>query len=905
MMVGRTIGPYSIIAKLGEGGMGAVFRARDTQLGRDVALKLLPGSFSQDPDRVTRFAREAQVLASLNHPNVATIYGLERLDGHQVIVMELVEGSTLEERLARGPLSVEDVRRVGIQIAEALDAAHERGIVHRDLKPSNVIVRPDGAVKVLDFGLAKTRELAGVGSAPSILPTVTGAAATHAGIILGTAPYMSPEQARGVAIDRRTDVWALGCLLYESITGSRAFDGPTLSDTIALVLKSDPDWSRIAAGTPPSLTGLIRRCLRKEPRQRIQSAGEVRLALEEMDASDGTPAVSRAARTPWLIPGAAAVLFAGALAAAVYAIRPARENVAAPGTPVRVSVQLPRNGPVWFDDGVSLAISRDGRRLAWVGGSGSSRRLWIRDIDQLQGQALEGTEEASTPFFSPDGEWVAFFTTTELKKIKLAGGAPITIAVVNDRGRGGAWGDDGSIVFASGIDAPLQRLPASGGSAAAVTRLPEGEVPSHRFPAWVPGRQALVYAVRHATGASTLSRSSLATVDLSSGTEKPLLDDAEQPTFLPTGDLLFLRNTAIYLVEFDADTLSTRGEPKVVVAGVQFNSNSRSGQYAAGGSRLAYMAGPDSVSESVNIVEWRGMTGQPRILIKEPDTYRDLRFSPDGRRLAYAAFPQDAASTDLWVYDLFRDVKMRLAGGPKAAWRPVWSRDGAFIIYADYPGGMKRIRADGSGQPEQLTTTAQNITQVPLSISPDGKYLAYHENEVKQHADIWLLPLEPPAAPWRFFASAANDTLPMFSPDGRWIAYASNESGANELYVRSFPKADAKWRVSSSGTLDEHAWSRDGKKLFFRSGDGQQIMSVPITVTGAMLDIGRAVPILQLQSEDYPELSFWGGLSLSPDDQGFALAKYAEQVVGDRSHLVLMVDWVESIKGNSSGSPIR
>ena len=598
-------------------------------------------------------------------------------------------------------------------------------------------------------------------------------------------------------------------------------------------------------------------------------------------------------------------MIAAAVAAAVYATRAGRgTDVAA--TPVRVSVQLPGSGPLWFDDGVSLAMSRDGSVLAWVGGSGSSRRLWVRAFDQLQGRALEGTEEASSPFFSPDGEWVAFFTTTELKKIKIAGGGPSTIAAVNDRGRGGAWGDDGSIVFAAGIDLPLQRLAASGGNATAVTRLPAGEIPSHRFPAWVPGRQALVYTVRHFTAAKTLSRSSLATVDLSSGTEKPLFDDAEQPTFLPNGDLLFLRDTSLYLVEFDPDALSTRGEPQVVVAGVQFNTNSRSGQYAAGGSRLAYMAGPGSAKESVAVVEWRGLSGEPRLLIKEPDTYRDLRFSPDGRRLAYAVFPPDAAATDLWVYDLLRDVKIRLAAGPKAEWRPVWSRDGTFIIYAEYPGGMKRVRADGSGQPQQLTATAQSITQVPLSISPDGKYLAYHQNEVKQQAaDIWLLPLEPAGAPFRFFASPANDTLPMFSPDGRWIAYASNESGATELYVRPFPKADAKWRVSSAGTLDEHAWSRDGKKLFFRSGDGQHIMAAPITVTDGTLDVGRAVPILQLRSDDYPELSFWGGLSLSPDDQGFALAKYAEQVVGDRSHVVLMLDCAESIRRGSTGSPLR
>ena len=512
MQAGDTLGPYSVSGKLGEGGMGAVFRARDTRLGRDVALKLLPDSFSQDPDRVARFAREAQVLASLNHPNVATIYGLERLDQHQVIVMELVDGETLEARLARGPLSIEDTRRVGVQVAEALDAAHERGIVHRDLKPSNVIARPDGTVKVLDFGLAKTQDGGSLGSAPSVLPTVTGAPATHAGIILGTAPYMSPEQARGAAVDRRTDIWALGCLIYESLTGSRAFDGPTLSDTIALVLRSEPDWARIPAATPSALTGLIRRCLHKEPRQRIQSAGDVRLALEEMNVSESTGTVPPAARTPWLKLGAAAVLFAGAGAAAVYSTRPRPESVVA-ATPVRVSVQLPPSGVLWFDDGVSLAMSRDGRMVAWVGGSGSSRRLWVRAIDQLQGRALEGTEEASTPFFSPDGEWVAFFTTTELKKTKVAGGAPITIAAVNDRGRGGAWGDDGSIVFAAGIDLPLQRLPAGGGNATEVTRLPADGTPSHRFPAWIPGRQALVYTVRHATAAEVLSRSSLATIE--------------------------------------------------------------------------------------------------------------------------------------------------------------------------------------------------------------------------------------------------------------------------------------------------------------------------------------------------------------------------------------------------------
>jgi serine/threonine-protein kinase len=571
-----------------------------------------------------------------------------------------------------------------------------------------------------------------------------------------------------------------------------------------------------------------------------------------------------------------------------------RTPVAEPAQ-VRANVQLPSAGPLWFDDGVSLAMSRDGRMLAWVGGSGSARRLWVRAIDQLEGRPLEGTEEASTPFFSPDGEWLGFFTTSSLKKVRISGGVPMTLGPVSDRGRGAAWGDDGSIVFAAGIDSPLRRIPADGGEASAVTRLPTQDGPSHRFPVWVPGHKALLYMVRHLARSAT----SINAVDLTSGAEKTILEDAAQPAILPTGDLLFLRDNSLYLIAFDAAALVTRGEPTLVVPGVQFNSSSRSGQYATGGSRLVYMAGPGTSTESENVVEWRGVAGEIRLLMKDPDTYRDVRFSPDGRRLAYAAFPRDALATDLFVCDLATDVKNRLAGGPGAQWRPVWSKDGKSIVYGELPGGMKRIRADGSGQPEQLTTS-QTATQVPVSLSDDGKYLAYHEYEQKQPADIWILPLSAQAAPFRFFTSTASETLPMFSPDGRWIAYVSDESGGNELYIRPFPAADAKWRVSSSGTLDEHFWSRDGTRLFFRSGDGQHLMAARVSVVNSSLEIERAAPILDLRSEDYPELSFWGGLSASPDDRGFALVKYAERVVGDRGRIVMMLDWIAAVKRGAS-----
>jgi eukaryotic-like serine/threonine-protein kinase len=894
MQTGDLLGPYLVLGKLGEGGMGAVYRARDTRLGRDVALKLLPETFANDPDRVARFAREAQVLAALNHPHVATIYGLEPLAAHQVIVMELVEGETLEARLARGPLDVEHVRRIGVQIADALDAAHERGIVHRDLKPSNVVVRPDGAVKVLDFGLAKTEDASKLPSGISASPTITSGPATHSGMILGTAPYMSPEQARGLVVDRRTDIWALGCLLFESLTGRRAFHGPTLSDTVALILTGEPTWAAIPASVHPSVIALIRRCLRKDTRHRMQSAGDVRLELEELENPEAVAGAPTRKPTPWLLLGGAAVLFVGAVA--MFVLANSMPEVVAPAAPIRASVQLPQLGPLWFENGVSLALSRDGRTFAWIGGTGSGRRVWVRAMDQLDGRPLEGTEDASTPFFSPDGEWLGFFTATALKKVKVSGGGPVAIADVSDRGHGGAWGDDGSIIFAAGIDSPLRRIPTEGGEAAPITQLPSGDGPLHRFPLWLPGRQVLLSTVGHAGTSKLANRTAIAAVDLASGTEKIVLEDAGQPGMLATGDLVFIRDNSLYVIEFDAGALSTRGEPKIVVPAVQFNSSSRAAQYAVGGARLIYMAGPGTARESEGVVEWRGVAGEARLLLAEPDTYRDIRFSPEGRRLAYSVFPRDAAATDMWVYDLERDVKNRLASGPKAEWRPVWSQDGRFIVYSDYPGGLRRTRADGTGRPEELTTTESTVMQVPVSVSSDGKYVAYHENQQKRPADVWILPLDPLDAPFRFFESDANDTLPMFSPDGRWIAYVSDESGADELYIRPFPNADAKWRVSSSGTLDEHAWSHDGTRLFFRSGDGQHLMAAPIAVKGDTIQIGRTVSVVSLRPEDYPELGFWGGMSASPDDRGFALVKYAERVVGDRGHLVMMLDWIDAVK---------
>ena len=896
---GTSFGPYEITAAIGAGGMGTVFCARDSRLGRDVALKLLPESFSQDADRIARFRREAQVLAALNHPNIGAIYGLEEFRGAQAIVLELVPGETLADRLQRGPVPLSDQIEIGRQIADALDAAHDRGIVHRDLKPSNVMVRPDGVVKVVDLGLATPVDAARQESGVQA-PTMTSPPGTAAGVVLGTAPYMSPEQARGKPVDRRTDVWALGCILYELATGQRAFDGGSTTDTMAAILTREPDWSRVPATIPPALTSLIGRCLRKDSRQRVQSAGDVRVALEECERVPLGPAssVSRSRGRPLsLVLAGAAGVFVGAAAWALFMKAPTgATETALP--PVRAVLELPPEAPLWLGDGESVAFSRDGRLLAWVGGKGAARRIFIRSIDGIEAAPVPGTEGATNPFFSADGQWIGFFTIGALKKIPIAGGSATLLAAAGEVARGAAWGDDNTIVFSPSVDSPLLRVPASGGKPTALTKLSALKANSHRFPAWVPGRQALLYTLRLEAPTSGTRGLAIAAIDLATGAETVVIPDASHPVFLPTGELLFVRNGTVFLVPFDASRLRTNGAEQPVVSGVHVDS-SHAGLFAVGGTRLVYVTGVISDLDERFIVVWRDLSGGERVLMGEPGTYRDLRFSPDGRRLAYADFPAGSigSGTDLWVSDLQRDVKVRLASSGTAEWRPVWTNDGRDIIYADTAGGIRRVRADGSGAPVKLTTTT--ASQAPVSISRDGKYLAYQE-ERDYTSDIWILPLDPAGPPRKFFEGPAAETLPVFSPDGHWIAYTSNESGSPQLYVRPFPEADAKWQVSSTGTLDEHAWSPDGKKLYFRSGDGSKLMVAPISSRDKQLEVGRATALFEVKAEDYSEVAFWGGLTLAPDGRGFAMIKNVPPAQSDRPRLVLLADWLEAARRRAS-----
>ena len=732
LSTGTRLGAYEITGSIGAGGMGEVYRARDTRLQRDVAIKILPDAFSDDPDRRTRFEREAQVLAALNHPNIAHIHGVEESSGRAALVMELVEGRTLEALTST--LAIDEVTALGRQIAEALEAAHELGIVHRDLKPANVKVRPDGTVKVLDFGLAKAFDVA-AGSHVDAMnsPTLT-VRGTQMGVIVGTAAYMSPEQARGKAVDRRADIWALGAVLYELLARSRAFEGDTVSDTIAAVLTKDPDWSKVRSDAPPALVQVAKRCLRKDPRRRPQSMGDVRVALEEIEAGEGEPAIQTAAprssKRVW-VGLAAGLIAAGAIVSiAVVWLAP------------RV-VRTERTLPMLIAEDVSLALeetpafalSPDGVLLAFVGGSGNTRQLYVRRLDATAATALPGTAGASSPFFSPDGQWVAFVAGESLKKVRVTGGTP-AVRLTSATDRGGAWMDDDTIVYSLNRGSPLYAIPAAGGTAAALTQMSEGSTGTHRFPAPVPGKRALLFTARSRGEGAPF----IAALDLQTQTQTTVIAGAYHAVYSAPGRLLFMRDESLFSVPFDADRLTVSGPETRLVDTLQSSLDVLAGQYAAAGRTLLYQPGRLATNLDRAVVVWRDAKGEEQPLIRETDTYRDLRFSPDGRRLAYAVLPA-GLSTDLWVFDRSRGLKTRLTYDPRVAeWWPVWSPDGRSVAYSETESGIKMMPGDGSGERQVLTANTQHW-QIPMSFSPDGRYLAYHELHRETAADIWILPV--------------------------------------------------------------------------------------------------------------------------------------------------------------------
>ena len=840
LATGTRFGTYQVVAQIGVGGMGEVYQAHDTKLGRDVAIKVLPEAVAHDPERLSRFRREAKMLASLNHPNIATIHGLEQSNGTSYLVMELVSGETLADRVKRdGALPIEEALKICAQVAEALEAAHEKGIIHRDLKPANVKVTPEGKVKVLDFGLAKAFAGDGVSDDPSNSPTLSMAATMH-GVILGTAAYMSPEQARGKTVDKRTDIWAFGCLLYELLTGKQAFDGEDITEILAAVVKTEPDWRTLPPATPVKVRDLLRRCLQKDKTLRMQAAGDARIEIHEALASPtaqtAAPATRRwRERIAW--PVVAGVLALTTIALAIgFVLRPPKAPQ--PMQAIRLSAEIGADASLYTALGASAILSPDGTRLALVAaGSDQKRRIYIRPLDQLQATVFSGTENASDPFFSPDGQWIGFFADGKLKKISVQGGAAVTLCDA-PFDLGGSWGDDGTIVFTPDLRGALSKISSAGGTPQSLTTLDkQGGEGTQRWPQILPGGKAVLFTsnTKAGTGAS-LEDSDIVVYSMTSGKRKTVQRGGFYARYLPSGHVVYMHEGTLFAVPFDLQRLEDTGQPAPILEGVVTTLVSAGAQFSFSETgNLVYVAGR-SGGQNVSIY-WMDREGKFTPLRATPGDYLSPAFSPDGKRLALDI--NDGKRRDIWLYEWERDTLTRLTFGGEANRSPVWTPDGQRIVYSSLEKGgspnLWWIRADGAGDAQRLTESKN--PQFTGSWRPDGKVLAFWQLNPGTNYDIMTLPIEgdeksgwKPGEPKPFVNSAFIEAVPAFSPDGRWLAYASNESGSFEVYVRPFPGPGGKWQISTGGGLYPN-WSRNGKELFYRTEDSK-IMAVTYAASG-------------------------------------------------------------------------
>ena len=811
---GSRLGPYEVLSSIGAGGMGEVYRARDSTLHRDVALKVLPEAFASDPDRLARFEREAQLLASLNHPNIAAIYGFH----DNALVLELVEGPTLADRIAGGPLPLDEALPIARQIADALDAAHEQGVIHRDLKPSNIKVRLDGTVKVLDFGLAKALEPVNGSSEVSRSPTITSPAMTRIGMVLGTAAYMSPEQARGHQTDRRSDVWAFGCVLYEMLTGTRVFDMREMSDTIAAVLRAEPDWTKLSAQLPEPITTLLHRCLEKDSRRRLRDIGDARLELDARAESVSGPidtASRRRERIVWTT--AVAVLLLAALGLGAWAIRPA---------PVSAEVRLTIETPGESDprDLASLAVSPDGLNVAFVAAVGGQPHVWVRPLGALASRPLLGTAGASVPFWSADSKSVAFYADGWLKRIDVAGGLVrnLTKAVF---GFGGAWNNDGAILFVPSPGSPIFRTSTEGAAPLPVTR-PTGNQSGHAHPHFLPDGRHFLYFVQ---GPSETRGIYVGDID---GPVTQKLFDADSAAVYTSGYLLFVRQATLFAQAFDARRLEPAGNPLAVADDVR---GSLLAGLSAEGGVLAFRAGPTGTRRQFR---WLDRTGKEIERVGDPGSEKlSPSVSPDGGQLAFYG-RVEGTNTDIWLLETRRGVLTRFTDRAADDVGPVWSRDGSRIAYTSNQGGsfgLYQKSATAAGREEPLISEA-GVFVMASDWSPGDRILLYQRGD-----DIWALPMVgSERKPFPVIQTEFDEQEGMFSPDGRWMSYVSNSSGGFEAYVRPFPGPGQTVRVSTRGGAQVR-WRADGRELFYVALDGT-LMAVPIEMSANGLTLTPGVP---------------------------------------------------------------
>ena len=803
-MIGQTIGPYRVDSLLGEGGMGVVYKAHDSRLARDVAIKVLPEAFARDPERMARFEREAKTLAALNHPNIATLHGLEETAGVMALVMEYVEGPTIADRIRDRAFSVEETIAIAKLIAAGLEAAHEKGITHRDLKPANIKVTSEGAVKLLDFGLAKAMEVTATAASPADpnnSPTLT-MPMSGAGVILGTAGYMSPEQARGGTVDKRTDIWAFGVVIWEMLVGGRMFSGETVSDTLAAVLKTEPDWNTLPKDTPTWLRTLLKRCLERDRRKRLRDIGD---AFLDESAQLATPRK----RIP-LIPAAVAIALLAGATGWFSRVPPKPQEL-----PVR-TFSIPVESLASSDFARNAVISPNGRHIAYV----ADNKLWIRDLDNEQPRALDGTNGAEGPFWSPDSAFVGFAAGSEVKKILVRGGAAFSLGNLSAPFRGGAWSPDGTTILISFVAAGLNEMPAEGGSLKQVVSAKSGSTFfSMDFLPLADGRRFIV------AGVGSRSRQSLELVNLASG-ESQVLREGAYPSWSVTGHILYrtgTRQAGVWALPFSLRTMKPSGEAfPVVNSGLDFSASTD-----------GTLLWADSSLGTGQRLAWRdregkllGNAGQPQFAM------RNLALSPDGRRAAITA--EDQGNADVWIHDLERPVKTRFTFDPAVDAAPRWSPSGKEIAFFSTRGGGGDIfvqPSDGSGEAKPVVATP--LQELPDSWSSDGSMLFFARTDPKTSLDLWYVKRKPDggfAEPVPFLRSPFREANGCVSPNSRFVLYDSDETGRIEVFVRAFPEG-GKWQVSSKGG-HQARWSRDGKEIFYVENQ-DTLISVPVTTTGA------------------------------------------------------------------------
>jgi serine/threonine protein kinase len=890
---GTVLATYEILASLGAGGMGEVYRARDSKLGREVAIKILPESFAQDPERLLRFEREAHLLAALNHPNIAAIYDLAESNSTRLLVLELVPGETLAETIRRGPVPVDEALLICRQIADALEVAHDKGIIHRDLKPANIKITPDGKVKVLDFGLGKLTERDDVSAGLSQSPTLLTGRGTVEGVILGTATYMSPEQARGKDVDRRSDIWSFGCVAFELLTGKQAFEGETVTDLFASIIKGEPDWNALPASTPEKVRLVLERCLQKDPRRRLQHIGEARIAMEDAGAAVSLAPTPVAAPTPawrrskfWI---AAVAVLSSIVIGIPVAMSLLNRSTEEPRV-VQFLVPPPEKGG--FEQGLGAAvpfsvasISPDGRRLAFTARDTSGKTLlWVRSLDTLTPQSFPGTEGSSFPFWSADSRAIAFFTPTELKRVDVSGGPPQFICSAASA-RGGTWNRDNVILFSRANNVALSRVSAAGGEPVEVTKLANGQI-THRGPWFLPdGRHFLYFA----GGSENVSGVFLSSLD--SSESRRLMTADTRAIYSPSGDLLFVRQGTLLRQSFNVNTLELRGEAVPVAQRISVNNNLGAFSVSDNGV-LAYRSGAGEVDVTL---AWVDRSGKVVETLGTPAPYRGVDLSDDGKRIA--VHRHDGNGGDIWLLESSRGPISKQTYDPSQEnSSPVWAPDNSTIAFAALQSGKWRIyrkAVNAATSAELLAEFDQNTA--PMDWSPDGKFIVLRvvtsqaDESLLSVSDKKIIPL---------LHNPFNELRAQISSDGKWIAYDSNESGQSEIYVRPFPSGEDQRQVSVNGGYAPR-WRADGKELFYLTRGGAKMASVKINTTGSALSFDPPVELFDTGSSN---LTHSGGTFLpyavSPDGQRFLIPRSEANSPGDAATapITVIFNWTATLK---------